>query len=604
MSRAGGLYGGLRFSNPTVAPSTASEPPPELAQPVVETKAVTVAAESAPVESASTSATTTATKPAAWSAALAFAPTRRAPAKPKPRTLPASAFIEAPPSAVVAAPPVLLEDTNNAPKTTMGWGKKVKPPSMVLDEDVNGFRATGGAGGKNKKNKKKKQRQEQQVYDPYEPYDPIKPNDYVEFKRFRAQELARRAHKRGRSEESDVENEDERERFYGGRPRHEEEDIPIVDAAPVVIDTTLTGDEAYARRLAMSQGRALPAPAPAPTPRSPSPPAAVLAPVDIETGDEVYAGRLGLGAATVSSAPLLNPRAPAFAPAVSTPIPMPMPPAVFATQAFPVDDAIPGLVTGGEPSPPPPPPPAVGVAGNAAVEAAKARAAAVAARLSKLAAQAAQAAEASGSGSAPLQEEEHEPEHRPDPHGFAARMMAKWGHIAGQGIGARPDEAIVVPLIVQQQQTQQPKGKGKDVDPDIYYQPQQQRGGKMGSGAKSAMGRIVNANENAGKEDIARFGRPSRVVCLTEMCEREDIDDEDLRGDIGDECAKFGAVERVLPYLCKDGSVRVFVLFGGEPAGWKCVRELDGRFFGGKTVRARYYPEARWKSGHLDVKLE
>lgn len=119
---------------------------------------------------------------------------------------------------------------------------------------------------------------------------------------------------------------------------------------------------------------------------------------------------------------------------------------------------------------------------------------------------------------------------RPDPHGFAARLMAKWGHVEGKGIGARPEEAIVVPLIVKAQQ-QQPKGKGRETE-----DAPPARGGKMGSGAKGAMGRIVNANENAGKEDIARFGRPSRVVCLTEMCGREDMDDEELRGDIGAYC--------------------------------------------------------------------
>jgi hypothetical protein len=62
-------------------------------------------------------------------------------------------------TAVVSAPPTLNIDP---PKSTIeetqrdGWGKKVKPPSMVLDEDVNGFKASHnkkhrGGKGKGKK---------------------------------------------------------------------------------------------------------------------------------------------------------------------------------------------------------------------------------------------------------------------------------------------------------------------------------------------------------------------------------------------------------------------------------------------------------------------
>ena len=70
-------------------------------------------------------------------------------------------------TAVVFAPPALVDP--NAPKATkpaedsgqqqpqgQGWGRKVKPPSMVLDEDVNGFKSKrggkkeGGGGGKKK----------------------------------------------------------------------------------------------------------------------------------------------------------------------------------------------------------------------------------------------------------------------------------------------------------------------------------------------------------------------------------------------------------------------------------------------------------------------
>lgn len=102
---------------------------------------------------------------------MAFAPVRRnqaQKAKPAAARLPVGAAVTSAPqptshnatisaTATIFAPPSLAEPTNRADPEpqNQGWGKKVKPPSMILDEDVNGYKAThkkkAGGGKKGKK---------------------------------------------------------------------------------------------------------------------------------------------------------------------------------------------------------------------------------------------------------------------------------------------------------------------------------------------------------------------------------------------------------------------------------------------------------------------
>lgn len=608
-SRAGGLYGGIQFSSgtvfhPTLSQSHSVEPQQVLETPQKEPDVVPaqVAPLTAPPQ-ATAAAATTGKPTAAWSAALAFAPVRRNPAnktKPTVPRLPAGASVL--PSAaglsstaVVFAPPALVDTSNPPPKeepTTQGWGRKVKPPSMILDEDINGFKSTQKKKPGKGKGKKNKNAPIIPTWDPMELYDPLRPNDYNEYKVWRTKERIdrreriaeqRRMEERKRSRrsasysDSDAtgSDDDERPRKAGrydtfdhwsrGRPENgadSKREAPITDdAPPVVVDRTLTGDEAFQRRLAMSTRPRSPLPVPSPPAQAPQGEPLPRP----ETGDEAYLRRLAMSTMGRNAPPTPQSERPR---SVSPP--------ALAYNPF----APPSV-----PPPPPGPPPVT--ASNVFEDKVKA-AAAIAAKLSAL------ATSAGGDPSTSLQptlQVEEDP--KPDPHGFAARLMAKWGHKEGQGLGADAS-GIVNALSVEQVKAK--GGKGPSAGPP----------GK-GLGVGSKMGKIINNNEDAKtREDKERFGEPSRVVVLTNMVGPEDLDDEDLHGEIGDECSKNGTVERVIVHavhptpLNPEDAVRIFVLFGGPVAAWKTVRELDGRYFGGRTVRARYFSEVAFKRNDLD----
>lgn len=116
--------------------------------------------------------------------------------------------------------------------------------------------------------------------------------------------------------------------------------------------------------------------------------------------------------------------------------------------------------------------------------------------------------------------------------------------------------------------------------------------------------------QNARHLVMQRLMRPreSKVVILRNMIGPDEID-ETLQEEIQDECSKFGIVERVIIYNEKQSEfeddenaeviVKIFVEFSLASETEKAREALNGRYFGGRLVKAELYDQALFDHGDL-----
>lgn len=151
----------------------------------------------------------------------------------------------------------------------------------------------------------------------------------------------------------------------------------------------------------------------------------------------------------------------------------------------------------------------------------------------------------------------------------AGKIMAKYGYRKGQGLG----------------KTEQ------GMSTALYVEKTSKRGGKiiherdMPSEQQAAQDQQTKTNTNLLKN-------PSKVIMLQNMVGPGEVD-EDLEPETAEECTKYGKVNKCvifeIPNVPEEEGVRIFVEFERIDSAIKGLIDLNGRFFGGRVVKACFY---------------
>lgn len=110
---------------------------------------------------------------------------------------------------------------------------------------------------------------------------------------------------------------------------------------------------------------------------------------------------------------------------------------------------------------------------------------------------------------------------------FCYVVMRKMGHVQGQGLG-RTGDGIVHALAAEHVDAGKKTKPGAAAKAGWVHAP-------------SAKGRLVNMNEQTRqKEERARYGEPSRIVCLVNVLSSVDEADQETMEDLGEKLKEHG----------------------------------------------------------------
>ncbi|TIB75375.1 hypothetical protein E3Q22_04034 [Wallemia mellicola] len=494
-----------------------------------------------------------------WNASLKFAPIARKPKAAAVRPSIPSGFTNAsiskPTNSRIESQPLSRDSSDNTSSNNY------KAPSMTIDDDdVNGFKNT--LIGKRTLTKKEKKMKKKGQLPPPGPswdddYDPYKPTDYSEYKQFaaylkeeriarKAEELSRRQYSSSEYSDSDDDKADESDR---GKNKMFAPPSVYDNDEPTVINKEETGDEVFQRRLAMSSASAQKA-------RMDN--SGNDTPVVIEVKEEEYKE-------------VSQPPKPQLQEQQQPPPPAPT-----------TIENLPNTTKESTPSQSQP-------TMEEKLKASQAAAASIAEKFSKLVPKKPTATQTPPQNielpsvknevddflstiedSTVSKEEQDRGEHKAK---FAERFMAMHGWKQGEGLGANKS-GIKEALTLER--------------------------------SESGAGEIISKEEaRLDREAKDLYGEPSKTIILRNMVSIDEVDNE-LSQEIAEECNKNGIVERVVIHTPREyndpiDAVKILVKFSGLVGAYKNVRELNGRFFGGSQVKARYYPDNAFDRGNYDL---